>query len=151
MKQQKIARELARRVEQLTGEWMRQVREDDKIHSDEGLSNHELRDHIPALLEEIGELIQAEVHATRANTIEARASVYLRYHQGYRGRELIREISLLRLVLHDTLTALAEPRALDLAVSDYAKAARIINQYLDEEMRYAISVWGDASASPQTS
>ncbi len=144
MNQTHIAFAIGSNVNKLTESWMQQVRDDERITSDEGLSKVELRDHIPQIIEEICELIDKGDQPGLKNTHEARASVYLRYNQGYRGRDVIRELSLLRLLLFDHLTALFSNTP-SLLVDDYANAARIINLYIDEEMRYAISIYGDES------
>ena len=146
MNQTHIAIGIGSHVNKLTEAWMQQVRDDDRITSDEGLTRHELQDHVPQIIEEICELIKTGDQPGLQNTHEARASVYLRYNQGYRGRDLVRELSLLRLLLFDHLTHLFSINS-TLIVEDYATSARIINLYLDEEMRYAISVYGDQSQS----
>ena len=142
MKQAQISIAIGSHINKLTEAWMQQVRDDDRITSDEGLSWRELQDHIPQIIEEICEFIKIGEQPSLKNTHEARASVYLRFNQGYRGRDLIRELSLLRLLLFDHITEVFATTP-ELAVADYAQAGRIINLYLDEEMRYAISVYGD--------
>ena len=58
---------------------------------------------ISAADEEIGQLIlRGETPGVR-NIPEARVNVYTRFHQGYKGRDLIRELSLLRITLLDQL------------------------------------------------
>jgi len=144
MKQTQISIAIGRHINKLTEAWMQQVREDNRITSDEELSWRELQDHVPQIIEEICEFIKTGELPDQKNTHEARASVYLRFNQGYRGRDLIRELSLLRLLLFDHLTQVFSTTS-ELTVADYAQSGRIINLYLDEEMRYAISVYGDLS------
>jgi hypothetical protein len=130
--------------DRLIEDWSRVVRDDPRISSDAQLSKPELIDHIPTIIDEICDLIRRGETPGVHNTHEARASVYTRIRQGYSGRDLIRELSLLRLTLLGHLTDLALDEALGLKLEDRDEAARIINQYLDEEMRYAISVFGDS-------
>lgn len=144
MKPAAIAKALKEDCKSLTETWIQKVRDDYRITSDEGLSKHELMDHVPAIIQEIGGLIEAGEHPDIGNTHEARASVYTRYHQGYRGSDVIRELSLLRQILCNYLLNY-QP---SLPLEDYAKLTQVINSYIDEEMRYAISVYGDSPAPP---
>src|SRR5918911_3902279 len=101
MNREAIADLLNRHNEQLTEKWMRAVRDDPRIQSDAALSRPELADHVPAIMEEICGLIRSGESPDLRNIFEARASVYTRFHQGYRGRDLVRELSLLRMLLLD--------------------------------------------------
>jgi len=138
-----IAKEIQGRRNQIIEDWSRSVRLDPRIKSDEGLSAPELIDHVPAIVEEICELIgKSEIPGVR-NTIESRANVYTRLHQGYSGRDLVRELSLLRITLLEHLWEI--PSDEPVSAKERQGAAIIINLYLDEEMRYAISVFCDRS------
>jgi hypothetical protein len=48
-------------------------------------------------LEEVCELIRKGETPGVRNSLEARANVYVRFHQGYTGRDLVSELSLLRM------------------------------------------------------
>ena len=89
--------------------------------------------------------------AALRNSQEARANVYVRFHQGYKGRDLIRELSLLRITLLDHLLDISSDETLAPDPESSHNAARILNLYLDEEMRYAISVYANAPGSPERS
>jgi hypothetical protein len=145
MSQQAIADKIHGRIDQLVGAWSLAVRRDPRIVSDENLSLPELIDHIPAILEEICVLIRKDEIPDVRNVNEARVNVYTRFHQGYKGRDLVRELSLLRITLLDHLLeiSLAEPGGINL--KEWHSAATILNLYLDEELRYAISVFGATS------
>lgn len=141
MRQTAISKAIKGSIKELTEAWMGSVREDQRISSDAQLSYVELMDHVPAIIDEICNLIEWNQQPHSKNTHEARASVYTRVHQGYKGRDLIREISILRLMLLDHLVAASAEVLLNLTLDEYAKTAKIINLYLDEEMQYAISVY----------
>ena len=145
MSQQAIADKIHGRIDQLVGAWSLAVRRDPRIVSDENLSLPELIDHIPAILEEICVLIRKDEIPDVRNVNEARVNVYTRFHQGYKGRDLVRELSLLRITLLDNLLeiSLAEPGGINL--KEWHSAATILNLYLDEELRYAILVFGGTS------
>ena len=126
---------------ELVSEWIEAVRTDPRIHSDEDLTDEGLRNHIPFIIEEICQILRAGEHPQAANTREGRVHIYTRYHQGYRARDLVSEISLLRLLLLDNLTESMLSKQVKGGLRTYTAAARIINTYIDEELRYAISVY----------
>jgi hypothetical protein len=141
MRQTAISQLIKDRLHELTVSWMDLVREDQRITSDAELSRIELMDHVPAIIDEICELIERNQQPHQKNTHEARASVYTRMHQGYRGQDLIREISLLRQVLLEHLVTAAREQEIEISLDEYARTAKTINLYLDEEMQYAISLY----------
>lgn len=124
------------------------VRQDPRIESDDTLTLPELIDHVPAILEEISLLIRKGETPGVRNVNEARVNVYTRFHQGYKGRDLVRELSLLRITLLDHLMEISLGEPGDLNVKEWHTAATILNLYLDEEMRYAISVFADPPSVP---
>ena len=142
MSQETIADAIETRIGELVEKWTASVRDDPRIESDEKLSTAELIDHVPAIVEEICRLIRDGETPDVRNSHEARANVYIRFHQGYKGRDLIRELSLLRITLLDYLMSFAEASQ---NVDEQARheVATILNLYLDEEMRYAISVYSN--------
>ncbi len=141
MRQTAISDAIKGSIKELTEAWMTSVKEDQRISSNKELSQVELMDHVPEMIDEICSLIKWNQQPHSKNTHEARASVYTRVHQGYRGRDLMREISLLRLMLLEYLATASAEILLNLTLDEYAKTAKIINLYLDEEMQYAISVY----------
>ena len=133
------------RKEEITSTWVEAVRQEPRIQSDAELSETGLRDHIPSLIEEICGLLRSNEFPTVTNTQEARVHAYVRFRQGYRGREIVRELSLLRQALLDSIAErLQQGSARELTVEAYLFAARLINLYIDEELSYAISVYGEA-------
>lgn len=142
MSQATLADALQNQIDEIIEKWTVVVRDDPRIESDEKLSKPELIDHVPAIVEEICQLIREGKAPDVRNSREAHANVYTRVHQGYKGRDLIRELSLLRITLLDYLSALSEqfPEVDD---KERHSAATILNLYLDEEMRYAISVYSN--------
>lgn len=144
MSQAIIADALENKIDELIGKWTTAVRDDPRIESDEKLSRPELIDHIPAIVEEICQLIRDDKTPDVRNSTEARANVYTRIHQGYKGRDLIRELSLLRITLLDYMIAFSDESP-DIDANERHNAATILNLYLDEEMRYAISVYSNRS------
>jgi hypothetical protein len=144
-----IAIALETNIEKLIQEWSRAVRDDPRIESDANLSDPELIDHVPAMIEEICELIRKRETPSVRNSHELRVNVYIRFWQGYKGRDLVRELSLLRMTLLEFLLDISSNTSFGIEPEDSYQAAAIMNLYLDEEMRYAISVFGSAAAEPQ--
>lgn len=136
------------RNREIVADWIEAVRSDPRIHSDEDLTDKGLRNHVPFIIEEICNLLSAGQTPQAANTREGRVHVYTRYRQGYRARDLVCEISLLRILLLDDMAAemLSSQTG---GPKSYVEAARIINRYLDEELRYAISVYTEAEQQGQ--
>jgi len=152
MSQAAIADEIENHLERLVEIWTSAVREDPRIESDATLSKPELIDHVPAIIQEICELIRKNEVPTVRNSHEARANVYGRYQHGYKGRDLIRELSLLRITLLDHIRDISDDKEASFDSEEIHNARKILNLYIDEEMRYAISVYGSSPApeSPET-
>ena len=151
MSQEAIASAIENHLERLIAIWTSAVRDDPRIESDAMLSKPELIDHVPAIVQEICELIRKDEVPNVRNSHEARANVYGRYQQGYKGRDLIRELSLLRITLLDHLKEISEDKEAVFDSEEVHNASKILNLYLDEEMRYAISVYGSAPGEPDGS
>jgi hypothetical protein len=147
MSQAVIADGIKDNIRQLIENWIAAVRDDPRIESDDKLSKPELIDHVPAIIEEICELIRSGETPGVRNISEARVNVYTRFHQGYKGRDLIRELSLLRITLLDYLMEISSDEARGVDARDRHEAATILNLYLDEEMRYAITVYCNPSSA----
>ncbi|HKY06259.1 MAG TPA: RsbRD N-terminal domain-containing protein [Blastocatellia bacterium] len=135
---------IERYTDVLTSRWIEAVRADSRIHSDADLSEDGLRDHIPALIEEVCQLIRTGEIPSLVNVREARVHAYVRFRQGYRASELVREMALLRLIILDHLTRGLVENSLATPQDAYVQTARLINQYIDEEMIYAIAVYTEA-------
>ena len=131
-------------IEKLTAEWIDSVRQDSRIHSDDDLSHAGLRDHIPAVLDEVCGLLRSGEDPTLRNTREARVHAYVRFRQGYRARELVRELSLLRVTLLNYISALCLDRLVDDGLRGCLDVMRVINRYIDEELSYAVAVYTEA-------
>ncbi len=149
MSQATIADELENHIERFIEIWISLVRDDPRIESDASLSEPQLIDHVPAIIHEICALIRKNEIPDVRNIDEGRANVYVRVQQGYKGRDLVREISLLRITLLDHLMKISEDKESSFNSEEAHYAAKILNLYLDEEMRYAISVYGGDPSAPE--
>src|SRR5262245_39669416 len=147
MKPADFADLIEKHIEELTAEWVHSVREDARIHSDEDLSPEGLQDHIPAVLDEVCGLLRSGADPAISSTREARVHAYLRFRQGFRARELVRELSLLRLILMGRIAARLFDGPLDEKLQDGLDAMRVINLYIDEELSYAVAVYAEANTT----
>lgn len=142
MAQPEIAELIERSADELVRRWIVAVRTDEGIQSDEDLSEGGLVDHVPMMIEEVCRLLRAGRTPGGENMREARVHAYTRFRQGYRARDLVRESSHLRLVLLDHVHAdLLRRRSDGSCPGQHLEASRAINLYLDEETRYAVSIY----------
>ena len=130
-------------TEKIVTDWIAAVRADESIISAEDLSEGGLRDHIPQVIEEICEVLHSDKDPSIFNTREARVNAYTRYSQNYRAQDLAAELSLLRMTLLDCLTESLLSTAKKFELRDYIAANRLINLYIDEEMRYGFSIFSE--------
>jgi hypothetical protein len=135
---------LQSRTHKVVNAWIEAVRSDPRIHSDDDLSDHGIRNHVPFLVEEICQLLRSGEVPRATNTREGRVHIYTRYRQGYRARDLVCELSLLRLILLDEMVEILPAKQEAESWRSYVEAARGVNRYVDEELRYAISVYTEA-------
>src|SRR5689334_5626176 len=138
-----LANWIEERNDALTWTWVESVRREPRIQTDSELSDDSLRDHIPAVIDEICGLLRQSRQPGVINTREARVHAYVRFRQGYRARELVRELSLLRVTLLDHLGELLMSGAAAITVEKYLAVARMIDLYIDEELSYAVSVYAE--------
>jgi|SRR5215813_7222230 len=144
-----LADRLEEGLQEVLARWRKAVRSDRRIQSDAGLSQRELTDHVPQIVQEICELIRTRQEPSISTTDEARANVYIRVRQGYSGPELVWELSLLRMALLGYLANL-QPENDPVDLDSYVDLSRTINIYIDLELRYAMSVYTDLASGQVT-
>lgn len=130
---------------QLLQTWIDAVRSDPRIQSDNDLSEGGLVDHIPMVIEEMCSILRRGLMPTLQNSLESRVHVYTRFRQNYRIRDLVRETSLLRLTLLDHIGKLASDDSPNVTLDIFIEASRVINLYIDEELRYAVAIYTEAA------
>lgn len=141
MKTNDFSAAIERNINDMIDVWAQAVRSDSSITSDIDLNEGGLRDHLPQVLEEIVELLRSNADLNISNMREARVSTYTRYTQKYRIRNLVAEIAILRAVIFGCLGDFAIYNRQNLELPDYIRAANVINAYLDEELRYGVSIF----------
>ena len=134
--------------EDIVNAWVDAVRADPRIHSEGALTEYALRNHVPAIIEEICELLRDGETPRASNTREARVHTYMRYRQGYRGRELACELSQLRMAILDVVTE--DLTEAGVGVKAFIQMSKTIHSYIDEEMRHAFSIYTEAERDAQS-
>jgi signal transduction histidine kinase len=100
------------RAEQIkmTERWMKAVFNDADLTDSDRLTYEQLADHVPDILEDICSALEEQDLDQVEPAIEIKAKLHgkLRWKQGYRIDELVRELDLLRQVLMGAIVAFAE-------------------------------------------
>jgi RsbT co-antagonist protein rsbRD N-terminal domain len=148
MAQAEIARLIETHRDKLVQQWVAAVRADNSINSDADLSEGGLIDHVPMLLDELCLLLRVEQWPGPKNTHEARVHAYTRFRQGYRARDLVREVALLRLTLLDHIQTKLRADPDHFTYDDLFNAMHTLNHYLDEELRYGVAIYTESNATP---
>jgi len=135
-------------IPELVQLWADSVRDDSRITSDSDLSEGGLKDHLDQVLAELCEVLRVGEIPTTRNTHEAHVSAYTRFRMGYRARDLACELSLLRMTLFNFMNRKLLNLKVDIEIEKYMSACQIINLYIDEEIRYAFSIYTEPSTEP---
>jgi hypothetical protein len=96
----------------LTERWMKAVFHDAELTDSDRLTYEQLADHIPNILDEICSVLEKQDldHVEGAIERDARLHGKLRWKQGYRIDELVRELDLFRQMLHGAIVEFSEAR-----------------------------------------
>jgi hypothetical protein len=147
MAQVDIATLIESHRDEIVGHWVAAVRADHSIKSDADLSEGGLIDHVPYLLDEVCYLMRAGEQPNTQNMFEARVHAYTRFRQGYRARDLVREIALLRRTLLQHLHAKLSLEADPVLLTDVFDAVRSLDLYLDEELRFGVAIYTESNGT----
>ncbi|MGF6771635.1 signal transduction histidine kinase [Paraburkholderia sp. GAS199] len=107
-----FAAQLRLRQVDLTERWMKAVFHDAELTESDRLTYEQLADHIPNILDEICSVLEHQDldHAEPAIERDARLHGELRWKQGYRIDELVRELDLFRQMLTGAIVEFSENR-----------------------------------------
>jgi signal transduction histidine kinase len=104
----RLAQHLRDRQSQIVRTWINAVRNDSEIKSARTISESELVDHLPRLLNNLVDYLQSSADEDSAKRVrqEARKHGNQRWRQGYQLAELLREITIIRrLIVVDGLSS----------------------------------------------
>ena len=127
--------------------WTEKVTADRRVSSDERLSYLQLVDHIPQIVEELHHAL-GEAPAESPALCEGREHGRQRWRQGYELKEVVRELTLLRVTLVEFIElyrGALPPRAPD----ELTRSFHRINVFMDDEIYRTVEAFLDASRNPQ--
>jgi hypothetical protein len=123
-------------IDEITLDWVRRVREDAHMRSDDRLTTTQIVDHVPQMLEELCMLLAQDDVPDFATARAASQHGYTRSIEGYTLIDLLRELELLRDCVFnfvaDTETAHHVSRRKTL------RALKTVNQYFSEDIIFVV-------------
>ncbi len=143
-----IRRLLKNGQETIVRTWTEKVTADRRVKSDENLSYLQLVDHIPQIVEELHDALGDGNGHGHALT-EGREHGRQRWRQGYELKEVVRELTLLRVTLVEFIElyrGALPPRPPE----ELARSFHRINVFMDDEIYRTVEAYVDASGNPQS-
>jgi hypothetical protein len=128
--------------------WTEKVAADRRVKSDEGLSYLQLVDHIPQIVEELHDALGDAPGQTQMLT-QGREHGRQRWRQGYELKEVVRELTLLRVTLVEFIElyrGALPPRPSE----ELTRSFHRINIFMDDEIYRTVEAYLDASQHPQS-
>ncbi|MGH9944187.1 MAG: RsbRD N-terminal domain-containing protein [Pyrinomonadaceae bacterium] len=123
-------------IDDITLEWVRRVKADPYISSDDRLSLTQIVDHIPQMLEELCDLLGQE-NEPDFETIRASSQHgYLRSAEGYSLLDLLRELELLRDCVFNFVAETEIAR--NVSRAETIRALRTVNNYFGEDILFVV-------------
>ena len=128
--------------------WTEKVAADRRVSSDERLSYLQLVDHIPQIVEELHDALDDGRVEGRA-LVEGREHGRQRWRQGYELKEVVRELTLLRVTLVEFIElyrGALSPRPPE----ELTRSFHRINVFMDDEIYRTVEAYLDASKNPES-
>ncbi len=127
--------------------WTEKVTSDRRVSSDERLSYLQLVDHIPQIVEELQAAL-GDGHGGPAVLCEGREHGRQRWRQGYELKEVVRELTLLRVTLVEFIE-LYRGALRSRTPDELTRSFHRINVFMDDEIYRTVEAYLDASRNPQ--
>ena len=145
---EEIRRLLKNGQETIVRTWTEKVTADRRVKSDEHLSYLQLVDHIPQIVEELHDALD-EARAAAPVLTEGREHGRQRWRQGYELKEVVRELTLLRVTLVEFLELYrgALPAR---TTEELTRSFHRINVFMDDEIYRTVEAYLDDSRNPQS-
>jgi RsbT co-antagonist protein rsbRD N-terminal domain len=144
---EEISRLLASGRETIVRNWTDKVTADRRINSDERLSYIQLVDHVPEIVDELRRALLYETGG--AMLTEGAEHGRQRWQQGYELKEVVRELTLLRVTLVEFIELYRG--ALPARTPDeLTRSFHRINVFMDDEIYRTVEAYLDASGNPQS-
>src|SRR5438270_10020459 len=95
-----LAAFLCARQESIIAEWLEAVRRDERIPASESITAHQLRDHLPMMLDDLADTLRSGADPERelAGNENAITHGHHRWEQGYRLEEVLHELARIRVI-----------------------------------------------------
>lgn len=142
-----IRRLLRNGQETIVRSWTEKVTADRRVKSDDRLSYPQLVDHIPQIVEELHEAL-GNGGAPPVLT-QGREHGRQRWQQGYELKEVVRELTLLRVTLVEFIElyrGALPPRPPE----ELTRSFHRINLFMDDEIYRTVEAYLDASRNPES-
>ena len=133
---EKLCEELQSNIESITLQWVRRIRSDPYLKSDDRLTLTQIIDHIPQMLEELCEIFGQEDEPDFETIRASSQHGYIRAAEGYSLTELLREIEILRDCIFD-FVAETEVK-LGINREESIGALRRVNKYFSEDTIFVV-------------
>jgi len=141
-----LCAEMRRSIDKITMDWVKRVKADSYLRSDDPLSLTQLVDHVPQMLEELCSLMgregEQEFHSIRA----ASSHGYVRSLAGYSLTELLRELELLRESVFNFVADSEIGRGC--SREETVRALRLVNRYFGEDTLFVVEHYLRRNARP---
>lgn len=123
-------------IDEITLEWVRRVKSDPLMRSDDRLSMTQIVDHVPQMLEELCTLLQQDDEPDFEAVRAASQHGYTRSLSGYSLVDLLRELELLR----DCVFNFVAETEIELHVnrSETIRALKTVNHYFGEDIIFVV-------------
>ena len=132
-----LCEEFQANIDAITLEWVRRVKSDAHMRSDDHLTTTQIVDHVPQMLEELCKLFEQEKGVPDFHTIRASSQHgYMRSMEGYSLIDLLRELELLRDCVFD-FVAETETKH-HVSRSETIRALQTINHYFGEDIIFVV-------------
>jgi hypothetical protein len=145
---EEIRRLLKNGQETIVRTWTEKVTADRRVKSDDGLSYLQLVDHIPQIVEELHEAL-GNGNGEPVVLTEGREHGRQRWRQGYELKEVVRELTLLRVTLVEFIElyrGALPPRPPE----ELTRSFHRINIFMDDEIYRTVEAYLDASQNPES-
>ena len=143
-----IRRLLKNGQETIVRTWTEKVTADRRINSDARLSYLQLVDHIPQIVEELHDAL-GDGNGHGHVLTQGREHGRQRWRQGYELKEVVRELTLLRVTLVEFIElyrGALPPRPPE----ELSRSFHRINVFMDDEIYRTVEAYLDASANPES-
>jgi hypothetical protein len=145
---EEIRRLLKNGQETIVRTWTEKVSADRRVKSDDGLSYLQLVDHIPQIVEELHEAL-GHINGDAPALTQGREHGRQRWRQGYELKEVVRELTLLRVTLVEFIElyrGALPPRPPE----ELTRSFHRINVFMDDEIYRTVEAYLDASRNPES-